>query len=100
MILYHVTLKVDKDIRQEWLIWMEQTHIPQVMATGYFKEYRMTYMLFDEPDGYTYSVQYLLDSMEDLEAYMKHKAPALQKAHKERYHDKVVTYRTLHEVIS
>lgn len=100
MILYHVTLKVDKDIREEWLTWMEETHIPKVMATGYFKEYRMTYMLFDEPDGYTYSVQYLLDSMEDLEAYMKHEAPALQKDHNEKYQDKVAAYRTLHEVIS
>lgn len=100
MILYHVTLKVDKDIQKEWLSWMKQTHIPQVMATGYFKEYRVTYMLYDEPDGFTYSVQYLLESMEDLEAYMKHAAPALQKDHKDKYQDKVVAYRTLHEVIS
>jgi len=100
MILYHVTLKIDKGIQKEWLSWMMQTHIPQVMATGYFIEYRMTYMLFDEPDGFTYSVQYLLKSMEDLEAYMQHAAPALQKEHKDRYQDKVVAYRTLHEVIS
>ena len=36
MILYNVTIKVDHDIHDEWMEWMKQTHIPQVLETGLF----------------------------------------------------------------
>jgi len=100
MILYHVTVKIDPSVHDEWLDWMLSSHVPQVMATGYFLGHRISRMLFsDEEDGITYGFQYTLKSIEDLDNYMSHAAPALQKDHADRYRDKFVAYRTIHEVV-
>jgi len=36
MIMYNVTVMVEEDLATAWLDWMNQTHIPEVMATGFF----------------------------------------------------------------
>ena len=38
MLVYNVTVKVNTDIHEEWLEWMKKTHIPEVLATGYFSK--------------------------------------------------------------
>src|SRR5690349_8057948 len=48
MLLYNVTVGIDKVLEAEWLIWMRDQHIPAVMATGYFKEYKMYKVLHDQ----------------------------------------------------
>jgi len=99
MILYHVTINLDDSIQQEWLEWMQSKHIPDVMATGQFLDFRLTYMMFSEVEGHTYSVQYLLQDMEALEFYMEQFAPLLQKEHQNKFEGKFVAYRTVHEVL-
>ncbi|MEO8589060.1 MAG: DUF4286 family protein, partial [Flavobacteriales bacterium] len=47
MILYNVTINIDLDVEREWLVWMKETHIPEVMATGLFLESRMFRVLAD-----------------------------------------------------
>ena len=38
MILYNVTVSIDYDIHQNWLKWMKEVHVPNVLATGLFIE--------------------------------------------------------------
>jgi hypothetical protein len=35
-VLYNVTVNVSDEVLSEWLQWMESTHIPEVLATGFF----------------------------------------------------------------
>ncbi len=52
---------------------MQKVHIPDVMATGLFLEYRMGRLLgMDEPDGVTYAIQYYATDMATLEQYQTH----------------------------
>jgi hypothetical protein len=97
MIIYNVTVKVDAEIHDEWMKWMREKHIPDVMATGMFVHHQMAKVLVDEADGMTYAIQYHCDSMELLEQYQMHHAPKLQREHAERYKDKFVAFRTLLE---
>ena len=39
MIVYNETLIVEEAIYDEWLNYMKETHIPGIMATGYFNSY-------------------------------------------------------------
>lgn len=98
MIIYNVTVKVENEIRDEWVKWMKNKHIPDVMATGCFKEYRFSKILVDDEDGVNYSIQYLCDSMEMLESYQENHASDLQKEHTLRYTNKFVAFRTLLEL--
>ena len=100
MILYNVTTNVDASIHEEWLEWMLNSHIPDVMTTGMFLEYHiLKVMSEDESGGHTYSVQYLCSSMEKYQQYEDIFAPALRADFIARYKDKSVSFRTLLEVI-
>ena len=36
MIIYNITIKVDWSIAEEWLKWMQEKHLPEILATGCF----------------------------------------------------------------
>lgn len=99
MIIYNVTINIDDDVREDWLKWMRDVHILEVMATGYFLENRFSKVLVEEQQGTTYSIQYLTKSMVDLEEYQQNHAPRLQADHQEKYGGKFVAFRTLMEVV-
>jgi hypothetical protein len=98
-ILYNVTVKVTKDISQEWLKWMKEVHIPDVMATGLFLENKVCKILHDEEDGDTFAIQYFCKNMNDFQTYQENHAKALQKDHADRYQNKYLAFRTLMEVV-
>jgi len=99
MIIYNVTVNIENDVREEWLEWMKNIHIPEVMNTGHFLEHKICKVLVDEEQGTTYSIQYTANSMEELEEYQKTHAPRLQKEHSNKYEGKFVAFRTLLEIV-
>ena len=100
MILYNVTTGVDKEVEHDWIIWMKEEHIPAVMSTGLFKHYKF-YRVADrqEDGGQSYSTQYFADSMDDLHRYLHQHAPALRKAHEDRFGESQVSFRTILEEV-
>lgn len=99
-IVYNVTVKIDSAINDDWLSWMKETHIPDVMMTGKFISWRIKKILGDEdPNGITYAVQYIAPNMDAFLDYNQHYAQALQAEHKERYEGKYVAFRTLMEIV-
>lgn len=99
MIIYNVTVNIENDVHQEWLKWMKEVHIPDVMNTGCFIENKICKVLVDEEQGTTYSVQYTCENMETLKKYQATHAPRLQKEHTDKYGAKTVAFRTLLEVL-
>jgi hypothetical protein len=99
MVIYNVTVNIESDVSEDWVSWMKKTHIPEVMATGYFLENRFARVLVDEEQGITYSVQYLCKHHSDLEEYQQQHADRLQADHSARYSGKFVAFRTLLEVV-
>jgi hypothetical protein len=95
MIIYNVTVNIDYDVHEDWLSWMKEVHIPHVMGTGLFIESRFSRILADDEGGFSYSVQYLCESMQHYEQYRDQFAPELQKEHTNRYEGKFVAFRTL-----
>lgn len=99
MYVYNVTVSIDRDLHEDWLQWMKNTHIPQVMDTGCFTGFRICKVLNVNDEGETYSTQYTFEAMADIERYQKDFAPALQADHSARYKDRYVAFRTLMEVM-
>src|SRR5580658_377445 len=79
MIVYNVTIKVSWNIVEEWVMWMQQEHIPAVLATGKF-DHNTFYRLLDqdESEGPTFVAQYSTSSLERYEQYNMEFAVALQ----------------------
>ncbi|MCC5919949.1 MAG: DUF4286 family protein [Cyclobacteriaceae bacterium] len=101
MILYNVTVNIDYQAEEEWLKWMQEEHIPEVLATGYFEGNTLYRLLNEQEDngGTTYSVQYFAKSMDELESYLDKEAAALQKKHADKFKNKFVAFRTFLEKV-
>jgi hypothetical protein len=101
MILYNVTCLVEDAIREEWLTWMKEVHLPEVMATGKFISSKM--FIIDphsgEDTGTSYSIQYTLENRSQLEAYATNDGLALKAKPVARYGAKVVAFRTILEEV-
>lgn len=100
MIIYNVTVKVDPAIADEWVKWMKEEHIPDVMMTGMFAEHKFLYLLDqDESDGVTFAVQYISKNMASYEKYKNEFAAEMQQKHLDKYEGRFVAFRTLMEVL-
>ncbi|MBK8555676.1 MAG: DUF4286 family protein [Lewinellaceae bacterium] len=100
MLLYNVTVTIDLNASEDWLRWMRDTHIPDVMSTGMFISYRLSRLIGHEHnDSEIYSVQYLIKDQAHLMRYQEEFAPVLQKQTRERYDGKFAVFRTIMEVV-
>jgi hypothetical protein len=98
MFIYNVTVTLEESIHNEWLAWMKEVHIPDVMKTGLFVENKICKLLTEELET-TYAIQYTFNAMDDLRKYQKEFAPKLQAEHKEKFKDKFAAFRTVLEII-
>jgi hypothetical protein len=98
-ILYNITLGVSEQIHQEWLEWMKQTHIPEVLQTGMFLSARLLKVNSDHISTPTYAVQYLCESIERYAEYQRIFGPALQETHQRKYGEHAHAIRTVLEIV-
>ena len=99
MIIYNVTVSVEESVKSDWLNWMQEVHIPEVMATGVFSKSQINRVMVQGDSDNTFAIAYTCASMKDLHQYQVKFAPELQQKHVARYGDKAVAFRTLMEVI-
>jgi len=100
MILYNITFNVSPDIEQDFISWMKEIHIPEVLGTGKFHEHKFFRLLHDSEDGSSnLCVQYFAESIEDLMAYEKEHAAGLRSKTQGKFGDKAIAFRTLLESI-
>lgn len=101
MIFYNVTIKILPDAANDWEKWMKTSHIPDVLATGFFKWARFSRLLsLDTEDGITYSIQYSCNSMKELHNYQAKFSQKLQQEHSEKFKEKFVAFRSVMEEIA
>lgn len=101
MIVYNVTCNVDEKVHNEWMKWMKEEHLPEVMETGMFVEhnmYRLMTRQYDEK-GITYCIQYTCETYADYDRYQTEFGPALKQKTLEKFGDKVLAIRTLMESV-
>ena len=100
MYIYNVTINIDETVHDQWLRWMRDEHIPDMLATGKFLGALMTrVMVEEEMGGITYSIQYRTDSKETLDRYYREDAESLR-AQSKAFEGKFVAFRTELQVVS
>jgi Domain of unknown function (DUF4286) len=99
MVLYSVTVNVIEEIHEEWIQWMREEHVPEVMNTGCFAMHKIMKLKEPAQDGHTYSFQYYCESHEKLNEYQTNFAPALRADVENRYANKFVAFRTILDII-
>jgi len=101
MYIYNVTMNIEESVENQWLSWMNEIHIPQMLETGKFSKALMSKVLVEEEmGGITYSIQYTTDSRETLQKYYAEDAERLRKQVMELFAGKFVAFRTELAIIS
>ena len=101
MIIYNVTTNIQESAHEQWLKWMREIHIPEMLATGKFSSARLVKVLVEEDmGGTTYSVQFIADSKDTLQRYYDEDAPALRQRSLQLFGDSALSFRTELELIS
>jgi len=101
MIIYNVTINIDNSIHEQWLSWMQEKHIKDVLATGKFIKAKFIKVLVEEPTNETtYCVQYFAENKSNLESYYLENAQRLREEGLKMFGDKMLAFRTELKVLS
>ena len=100
MYIYNVTINIEESVHDQWIQWMKDIHIPDMLATGKFTEARMCrVMVEEEMGGITYSIQYLTTDFQTLQRYFDEDADRLRQEGMDLFKGKFVLYIvTVHRV--
>ena len=100
MILYNVTIGIDKEIEQEWMAWVKNTHIPTVMKVGVFVDYKFYKVLtLDDEGSSSYCIQYFTPTINQFQQYLDGYAKSLIEEHHLKFKDRHVVFQTLLEEV-
>ena len=99
MIIYNVTISIEEEIKQDWIQWMKEDHIPEVMATNLFADYKLCKVISVPGEDNTYSIQYFCDNISSYNNYQDNYATELQQKHKDKFQNQFVAFRTILEVL-
>ena len=100
MYIYNVTIKLQWEIHDDWVKWMQEKHLNDVMATECFKKYQFVRLLeIDETEGPTYAIQYYCDSKALYNEYLEIHAPQLRKDVLDLFGDKMIGFRSLMQIV-
>jgi len=100
MIIYNITLKIHDSIKDEWLAWAQQEHIPEVMGTGYFSGSKLVRLLeVDDSEGPTYAIQFSAESKAMYNAYIEKHAAEMRQRSFDKWGDKFIAFRSLMQIV-
>ena len=98
MILYNVTVAIDKRVEKEWLKWMKETHIPEVLETNQFVDHKIFKVLnTEDPESLSYSIQYFAESMDNITMYLNAFSQELRLKVNQKFPNQFAAFRTLLE---
>lgn len=101
MYIYNVTTNIEASVHDEWISWMREVHIPDVLATGKFLSAKMAkVMVEEEMGGITYSVQFTTVDKETLEKYYTEDADRLRQDAIKLFAGKFISFRTVLQIVS
>lgn len=101
MILYNVTIGVDKEIEQEWLVWIRGVHIPAVMRAGNFSDFRFYKVLTHDDDAsVSYCIQYFVPTIQQFQSFLDSTGKVLMEEHHQKFKDRHVVFQTLLEEVN
>ncbi len=100
MIIYNVTIKVHNTIHNDWLQWLKEEHVLDIMQTNCFSQYRIMKLLeIDDTDGPTYAVQYFAESKSLYNNYVEKFASEMRNRSFAKWGDKFIAFRSVMQIV-
>ncbi len=100
MIVYNISFKIERNIAEQWLAWQTQEHIPEIMATNLFDDFKMYSLLEqDETEGITFVIQYFTSSKQRYQKYISTFEEVLRKKAISKWGSQFIGFRTIMEAV-
>lgn len=100
MIIYNVTIQVETDIATDWLTWLKEEHIPEILATGCFHDATLLQLLEpQDEEGVTFAVQYKANTESDYQRYIEIHADTMRQKGLDTWGGRFIAFRSLMKVI-
>ncbi len=99
MIVYNVTINILAEKEAEFVAWMKNTYIPEVMKTGFFFEYRFLRLLQNQEDGINFAAQFHTEGMEKMLHFDKVHAKQIDDLLYDTFRDEYISFRSLLETV-
>lgn len=100
MYIYNVTVNIDESAESEFVLWMQQEHIPEMLNTRKFSDAKMSRIQVEEEmGGVSYSIQYTTESKAMLDRYYEENASHIRMKMEDKFKGKYVAFRTELDVI-
>ncbi len=100
MFIYNVTIKVHGPIHAEWLQWLKEVHVPEILATACFTKATIVRLLeIDDSEGPTYAIQFTAESKGLYNHYIEKFASPLRQQLFDKWGNQFIAFRSLMQVI-
>lgn len=100
MIIYNVTVKTEAAIANDYINWLKEEHIPDIINTGCFTSAKILRLLeVDETDGPTFAIQYHAESKALYNRYIEKYSDEMRKKSADIWGQKVIAFRSVMEVV-
>jgi len=100
MIVYNITIRVDRSIDEAWLQWQKEEQIPAILETKLFTEYRIYKLMEqDEIEGNTYIIQLFANTAAQLQEFLQIHDQRLREKAFEKWGDRFISFRTTMELV-
>lgn len=101
MIIYNVTIKVQRSIEAQWLHWLKEEHIPELIQTGCFTHALILRLLeVDDTEGPTFAVQYFAESKGLYNNYIENHSAAMRQKSFDKWGDQFIAFRSVMQVVN
>lgn len=99
MIVYDLTLKVDRFAVAEWVEWMQERFLPAVMETELFEYCRVFEKQGDKRIGRTYLIQLYAQNVQRINTFLDYEEPELLKEQVEKFRGRIYVSKAYSEFI-
>jgi len=101
MIVFNNTIKVHHSIQTQWLQWMIEEHIPDILRTGLFDDYKMYHLTEqDDEEGVTYAIQYFTTTRDRYQQYLDKFAGNLQQKAFNKWGNLFIGFQTVMRLVN
>lgn len=98
MVIYNITFHVERDIQEEYLVYMKKEFIPRAASCGFLHQPCLRRVMYTpDGEGVSYAIQFQVKNVETLNLWLEQEGNRMHQQLVERFGNKIAGFTTLLE---
>lgn len=96
MYVFNVTTQVSHSVSEEWMQWLKEIQLPEIMLSKCFSDFQIYKLLgHDETQGLTFVIQFFVESKESYENFIQNYAEVFRQNSITKWGNEMPSFETL-----